>query len=125
MRLVPGSNPPETALAEIYNVPMPGFGVRGGDIDKQGVVWVSLASGHIGSFDRRKCKGPLNGPKATGNHCPEGWAFYPVPGSRIRGPRAQQRRVELLHLGRSARHVRPRRGRADVDRQPQRRLDRA
>ena len=80
VRLAPGSNPSETALAEIYNVPMPGFGPRGGDIDKQGVVWVSLASGHLGSFDRRKCKGPLNGPKATGDHCPEGWSFYKYPG---------------------------------------------
>jgi cytochrome c553 len=80
VRLAPGSNPPATAISEIYNVPLPGFGVRGGDIDKQGVAWVSLGSGHIGSFDRRKCKGPLNGPKATGDHCPEGWSFYQYPG---------------------------------------------
>src|SRR3982074_3026 len=63
---------PDTQLSEVFNVPMPGFGPRGGDIDSKGVVWVSLASGHIGSFDRSKCKGPLNGPKATGDHCPEG-----------------------------------------------------
>ncbi len=85
VRLDPGPNPPETALAEIYNVPMPGFGVRGADIDRQGVVWVSLASGHLGSFDRRKCKGPLNGPKATGNHCPEGWSFHQYPGPGFKG----------------------------------------
>jgi len=85
VRLVPGDNPPETALAEIYNVPMPGFGVRGADIDSKGVVWVSLASGHLGSFDRSKCKGPLNGPKATGDHCPEGWSFYQYPGPGFRG----------------------------------------
>ena len=85
VRLVPGSNPSETALAEIFNVPMPAFGPRGGDIDRQGVVWVSLASGHLGSFDRRKCKGPLNGPKATGNHCPEGWSFYKYPGPGFEG----------------------------------------
>src|SRR4029077_12751566 len=77
--------PPETALAEIYNVPMPGFGPRGGDIDSKGVVWVSVATGHIGSFDRSKCKGPLNGPKATGDHCPEGWAFYKYPGPGFEG----------------------------------------
>ncbi|HZN50453.1 MAG TPA: carboxypeptidase-like regulatory domain-containing protein, partial [Methylomirabilota bacterium] len=70
VRVVPGPNPPATALAEIYNVPKPYFGIRGADIDKQGVVWASMGSGHIGSFDRRKCKGPLNGPKATGDHCP-------------------------------------------------------
>ena len=43
-------------------------------------MWVSLGSGHLGSFDRRKCKGPLNGPTATGDQCPEGWTFYPLPG---------------------------------------------
>jgi hypothetical protein len=85
VRLAPGANPPETALAEVYNVPLPGFGPRGGDIDTQGVVWVSLASGHLGSFDRRKCKGPLNGPKATGDHCPEGWSFYKYPGPGFQG----------------------------------------
>jgi hypothetical protein len=85
VRIAPGSNPPETALAEIYNVPLPGFGVRGADIDKKGVVWVSLASGHLGSFDRRKCKASLNGPKATGDHCPEGWTFHQYPGPGFQG----------------------------------------
>lgn len=85
VRLAPGPNPPETALAEIYNVPMPGFGARGADIDSKGVVWVSLGSGHLGSFDRRKCKAPLNGPKATGDHCPEGWSFHQYPGPGFRG----------------------------------------
>ncbi len=85
VRLAPGANPPQTALAEIFNVPLPGFGPRGGDIDKQGVVWVSLSSGHLGSFDRRKCKGPLNGPTATGNHCPEGWSFHQYPGPGFQG----------------------------------------
>ena len=71
---------PKTQLSEIYNVPAPGFGVRGADIDRNGVVWVSLGSGHLGRFDRRKCRGPLNGPTATGDHCPEGWSFYRLPG---------------------------------------------
>jgi hypothetical protein len=85
VRVVLGKNPSETALTEIYNVPAPGFGVRGGDIDSKGVVWVSLASGHLGSFDRSKCKGPLNGPKATGDQCPEGWTFYKYPGPGFEG----------------------------------------
>jgi hypothetical protein len=85
VRVAPGSNPSETALAEIYRVPLPGFGIRGGDIDRKGVLWVSLASGHLGSFDRRKCKGPLNGPKATGDHCPEGWSFHQYPGPGFKG----------------------------------------
>jgi hypothetical protein len=85
VRLMPGPNPPETALAEVYNVPAPGFAARGADIDSKGVVWVSLGSGHLGSFDRRKCKAPLNGPKATGDHCPEGWSFHKYPGPGFQG----------------------------------------
>ena len=49
------------------------------DIDRNGVAWVALGSGHLASFDRRKCKGPLNGPKATGQQCDEGWTFYAEP----------------------------------------------
>jgi hypothetical protein len=79
-RLVPGSNPPQTSLAEVYVPPLPGFGIRGADIDKNGVVWTSLGSGHLGEFDRSKCEGPLNGPEATGDHCPEGWTFHDLPG---------------------------------------------
>ncbi len=79
-RLLPGDNPPQTSLAEVYYPPLPGFGVRGADIDKNGVVWSSLGSGHLGEFDRRKCDGPLNGPGATGNHCPEGWTLHDLPG---------------------------------------------
>ena len=92
VRLVPGSNPPETALAEVYEPPfnnpdakVQGFSPRGMDIDRDGVVWAALASGHLASFDRRKCKGPLNGPKATGQHCPEGWTLYPEPLPQLKG----------------------------------------
>ena len=92
IRLVPGSNPPETALAELYElpldrsgVPVEGFSPRGGDVDRNGVYWTALASGHLASFDRRKCKGPLNGPTATGQHCPEGWTFYPEPLPQLQG----------------------------------------
>ena len=82
VRLNPGSNPSETALAEIYEVPLEqgGYGIRGMDIDRNGVVWSSLSSGHLAAFDRRKCKGPLNGPNATGKHCPEGWTLHTLPG---------------------------------------------
>jgi hypothetical protein len=85
VRLSPGANPPETALAEIFELPMRdgkpvlGFSPRGGDVDRNGVYWTALGSGHMASFDRRRCKGPLNGPTATGQHCPEGWSFYAEP----------------------------------------------
>jgi len=92
VRLNPGANPPETALAEVYEppvddpkAPVHGFSPRGMDIDRDGVVWAALASGHLGSFDRRMCKGPLNGPTATGRHCPEGWTLYPEPLPQLGG----------------------------------------
>jgi hypothetical protein len=91
VRLNPGSNPPETALAEYYEVPynnpkahFSGFSPRGMDVDGNGVAWVVLGSGHLASFDRRKCKGPLNGPTATGQQCPEGWTLYPSPGPNFK-----------------------------------------
>jgi hypothetical protein len=73
---------PKTQLSEFYAMPKPGVGIRGGDIDANGVAWGSGSSGHLVSFDRSLCKGPLNGPQATGKHCPEGWEFhkYPDPG---------------------------------------------
>ena len=39
----------------------------------------------MASFDRRKCKGPLNGPTATGQHCPEGWSLYAEPLPQLKG----------------------------------------
>ena len=86
VRLVPGPNPPATALAEYYELPLKdgtplqAFSPRGMDVDRNGVVWTGTSSGHLVSFDRRKCKGPLNGPTATGQHCAEGWTMYPLPG---------------------------------------------
>jgi hypothetical protein len=76
---------PKTKLSEVFYVPKPAFGIRGGDIDANGVLWGSASSGHLVSFDRRKCKGPLSGPKATGDHCPEGWSFYKYPGPGFDG----------------------------------------
>jgi hypothetical protein len=75
----------KTKLSEFYAIPKEGIGVRGGDIDKNGVVWGSGSNGTLISFDRRKCKGPLNGPSATGNHCPEGFASHKYPGPAFEG----------------------------------------
>ena len=93
LRVVPGADPPHTALTEVYELPatdprapVHGFSPRGMDIDSNGVVWAPLASGHLASFDRRKCKGPLNGPNAVaGQQCPEGWTLYPLPGPQFKG----------------------------------------
>jgi len=83
---------PETSLTEFYqapwgnpDAPVQGYSPRGGDIDREGVFWSALASGHMASFDRSKCTGPLNGPTATGQHCPEGWTLYPEPMPQLKG----------------------------------------
>jgi hypothetical protein len=87
IRLNPGANPPATTLAEVYEPPVDkhAYSPRGMDIDRNGVAWVALASGHLASFDRRKCKGPLNGPSATGKQCPEGWTLYQEPVPQMKG----------------------------------------
>jgi hypothetical protein len=76
---------PKTRLSEFYAIPKEGIGVRGGDIDKNGVLWGSGSNGTLISFDRGKCKSPLNGPNATGNHCPEGFAYHKYPGPAFEG----------------------------------------
>jgi hypothetical protein len=83
VRVTPGDDPTHTALTEIYEPPLPGFGPRGGDVDRNGVYWLALASGHVGAFDRRKCK-VLNGPTALCKHFPEGWTLYQLPRPQLR-----------------------------------------
>ena len=91
-----GDNPPETCLTEVYEVPSAldpnvpreatGFGPRGLDIDRHGVVWTALSgSSHFASFDRSKCE-VRNGPDVLdGRHCVDGWTLYPTPGPVIPG----------------------------------------
>ncbi|HIA50211.1 MAG TPA: carboxypeptidase regulatory-like domain-containing protein, partial [Acidobacteria bacterium] len=59
LRLDPGSDPAATALIEVYMppwnnpaAPVQGYSPRGMDIDRNGVAWTPLASGHMASFDR-------------------------------------------------------------------------
>ncbi len=86
IHLIPGSNPSETALAELFLPPDEGYGSRGIDLTTDGVVWTVLSSGHMASFDRRKCTRPIRGPEAiTGKMCPEGWTLYKFPGPQFKG----------------------------------------
>ena len=93
LRLELGDDPPQSCIAEVYAVPSEQWGgtgpsdqrgskPRGIDVDTNGVIWTALsASGHLASFDRRKCQAP-SGPTAhAGQHCREGWTLYPMPGS--------------------------------------------
>jgi hypothetical protein len=76
---------PKTKLSEFYQVPKEAIGLRGGDIGADGRLWGSGSAGHLIEFDRSKCKGPLNGPNATGNHCPEGFTLHKYPGPGFDG----------------------------------------
>jgi hypothetical protein len=88
VRLERGSNPPENSKTEVYMPPQkdpPLFSAGGVSVDSNGVVWQNWrATDYITSFDRRKCK-VLNGPTATGQHCPEGWTIYHKPGPTFQG----------------------------------------
>jgi hypothetical protein len=97
---VPGPMPgrivridPKTCVSEVYEPPfnnpavnVNGYTPRGIDVDSNGVIWTALAgSGHLASFDRRKCH-IMSGPEATnGQHCPEGWTLYRAPGPSFKG----------------------------------------
>jgi len=95
-RLHVGDNPPETCLTEMFEVPSvldatvpkekTGFGSRGLDIDRDGVIWTALSgSSHFASFDRTKCQ-VHNGPTTIeGRHCVDGWTLFPTPGPVVQG----------------------------------------
>jgi hypothetical protein len=86
IHLIPGANPTETALAELFLPPDEGYGSRGLDLTTDGVVWTVLSSGHMASFDRKKCTKEIKGPEAiTGKMCPEGWTLYKFPGPQFNG----------------------------------------
>lgn len=83
----------KTKLGEFYEPPfrnpaakVEGFLPHGIDVDTNGVMWMGLNSGHLASFDRKKCKQPYN-PKAerVGQQCTEGWTLYQAPGPNFKG----------------------------------------
>ncbi len=92
IRFVPGAHPPESCRIEYYETPVKdgrplAFNPRGVDLDHEGVAWVAFGSGQLGRFDRRRCQ-VTTGPKATGQHCAEGWSFYTSPGPNFKGVEA-------------------------------------
>ncbi len=68
---------PKTDVHEAYKPPLPGAMPRGVDVSTDGLVWVALSgSGHLGRFDRSKCKQTWG----AGDQCPEGWTLWETPG---------------------------------------------
>ena len=90
VRVERGNNAPETCKSEIYQPPVNKDGTyqaflgRSVSIDSKNIAWVMFNSGHMGAFDRTKCK-VTSGPTATGDQCPEGWKLYDVPGPKMAG----------------------------------------
>ena len=85
---------PKTCVGEAYEPPfdsasgMAAYSPRGIDVDSNGVIWTALAgSGHLASFDRRKCKVLSGAAAVDGQHCREGWTLHPVPGPRFKNVR--------------------------------------
>ena len=80
VRIERGPDPPLTCKAEVFEPP-PGrtpevFRSGGVSVDSKGIVWLNWrGTDYMTSFDRSKCK-TLNGPQATGQHCPEGWTVH-------------------------------------------------
>jgi hypothetical protein len=86
IHFIPGSDPTNTSMAELFQPPEGTFGARGVDVDTKGVVWTALSSGQLASFDRSKCKEQLKGPNTvTGRQCAEGWSLYRFPGPQFKG----------------------------------------
>ena len=97
---VPGPMPgrivridPKTCVSEVYEPPfnnpavnVNGYTPRGIDVDGNGVIWTALAgSGHLASFDRRKCRTQSGSAATNGQHCAEGWTLYRTPGPSFKG----------------------------------------
>jgi hypothetical protein len=67
LRLNLGPNPSETALVEVYKVPEPGFGMRGFDVDRQGVAYgkiVELRVPYPMGFFAKGVDGRIDDPNA-------------------------------------------------------------
>src|SRR5262249_59694254 len=57
-----------------------GRGGRGGKREKTGSVGSSAKTANLIICKGKKGRAPQKAPAATGNHCPEGFAYYKYPG---------------------------------------------
>ncbi len=87
----PGTEPARNSFGRILRSAMEGP-------EGSGVGLFAAGNGHrpqrrrLGGTGQRasgklrpaQVQGPLNGPKATGRHCPEGWTLYQTPGPKFK-----------------------------------------
>ena len=137
IRVDPGPNPAETALAEVFEPPLvdpadpskgyQGYTPRGIDIDRHGVVWTGLSGERApGQFRPAQVHGAAQRARGDGAALSGRLDALPLAGAELQGGHGggHDRRA-LLQLGRSAQHVGARCERAVPDRQQFRFADRA
>ena len=133
VRLVPGSNPPETALAEVYEppfdnpkAPVQGFSPRGDGRRSQRRRLGGARERPPGQLRSPQVQGAAERPDGDRPALPRRLDALRRAAAAAEGrDRSGQRRGELLHVGRSVRHARARREHADQHRQRRRRAARA
>ena len=76
---------PKTSLSEVYNVPKPGFGIRGGDIDKNGVAWGSALERPSRELRPAQVQGPAQRPEGDRRALPRGLDVLRYPGPGFEG----------------------------------------
>jgi len=87
VRIDPTKNP-HKSLAECNTTSRCPASARAGRHRQAGARVGFGSRAPLGVFDRRLCKGPLNGPKATGDHCPRAGRSTSI---RARASRASAR----------------------------------
>jgi hypothetical protein len=77
----------------------PGYGQRNFDIDRNGVAYVPLSSGHMGAFDRRRIKARSTGPAGRRRQALSGRLdANAVPGPQFKNVAESARRASYLQL---------------------------
>ena len=115
IRLVPGSSPSETALAEIYVPPDEGYGPRGLDLDLNGVVWTVAVERASRELRPHQVQGAAQRRESGDRQAMSGRLdALSIPGTAVQGRhRPGERRSRLLRMGRSLQYAGARAERAD------------
>ena len=126
MRLVPGLEPARdradgnlrAAGVTDPKADVLGFSPRGMDVDRNGVAWVALVERTHGELRSPQVQGAAERREGDGTALPRRLDVLSGAAAADQGrDRRRQRRGQLLHVGRSVRHVGPRREHADQHRQ--------